>query len=151
MITSLEKQIDIPERKLSIKYFSGQTGIKIAADIVLEEGHTKKATSWETTDANIKKHSFEQVQDYVNRKFGKNFFGEIIVSSDPDNKLLKDILSRDKKEFRKSIIVNPKKYPFKSAMMVFDDMLLIFAGGYNINQKQRNRYHYTKYSCDVLR
>lgn len=126
MVTSLEKQINIPERKLAITYYSGRTGIEMAADIFLEEGRTKKAKSWETTEVNIKEHGMRQLQDYINRRVEKGVFGEMIVSSDAENPTLKDVLSRDRNELRKSVIVSPKKYPFRATMAVFDDTVMIF-------------------------
>lgn len=131
MVSNLNKQIEIPERKLSISYFHGRHGIEMAADMFLEEGRTKKAKSWETTEVNIKEAGIHQLQNYISRRVDKNIFGEMIASADSDNKILKDILLRDKEELRKSIIVNPKKYPFKSAIAVFDDMALIFTFGSN--------------------
>lgn len=131
VVSSLKKQIDIPERKLAITYFYGRSGIEMAADIFLEEGRAKKAKSWEATEANIRESGISQLQNYINRRVEKGILGEMIVAGDPNDKMLKNILSRDYTELRESIIVNPKKYPFNSAIAVFDDMVLIITFGDN--------------------
>lgn len=131
MITSLERKIDIPERKLAISYFSGRAGVEMAADIVLEEGRTKKALSWEATGLNIQEKGIRYLQNYIDRRVEKGIIGNMIVASDADNKVLKKLIARDKQELRKTIIVNSKKYPVKAAIMVFDDMVDIFTFGEN--------------------
>jgi sugar-specific transcriptional regulator TrmB len=129
MIQSLDKKITVPERELSISYYQGVSGVEMAADIFLEEGQTKKAKSWESTKVNIREHGFHQLQEYINRRIKKGVRGEMIVSADAYHPVLKELLKKDKKELRKTIIVSPKKYPFCSAIAVFDDSVLIFTFG----------------------
>jgi sugar-specific transcriptional regulator TrmB len=129
MIEGLEKQISVPERELSINYYTGQSGIEMAADIFLESGRTKIAKSWETTDVNIREHRWHQLQEYISRRVKKGIKGEMIASADSENPVLKNMLARDQAELRTTIIVNSKKYPFRAAIAVFDDSVLIFTSG----------------------
>ena len=131
LTASLEKQIEIPERKLAITYFEGVAGIEMASDILLEEARSKRAKSFEWIPETIKQHGKRQLQEYINRRVQKGIHGEMIVSADVSAQSLKDLLARDKEELRKSILVDHKKYPFRSSLAVLDDAVMIFTYGEN--------------------
>jgi HTH-type transcriptional regulator, sugar sensing transcriptional regulator len=132
VVERLEQQISVPERELAIRYFEGMDGITMAADIILEEGRTKHACSWETTAVNLREHRHygkAALRDYIKRRVAKGVSGNVIYSADPNDPYLKEFLARDREELRRSLFVDPKKYPFKAAMMAYDDMVMIFTFG----------------------
>lgn len=131
MVANLEKQISIPERKLAITYYDGVDGVRVAADIFMDEARTKKGKSWENLDETVMMHGGAQLYEYIKKRVKKGIFGEMIAPADSKHPYIKDRLAHDKAELRKTILVNPKKYPLKASIGVIDDLVMIFTSGDN--------------------
>lgn len=129
MVSGLEKQIDIPERKLSISYYGGRFGIEMASDIMLEEAKADEMISWEEFGEGLKQHGKHQIKSYIKRRVEKGIKGKVIVSADPQDPVLQRWMGRDKEELRKCLLVNHKKYPVKAAIGVLDDTAVIMTFG----------------------
>jgi sugar-specific transcriptional regulator TrmB len=122
----MAKRINVPEQKLAISYYSGVEGVQIASDTWLENAKTKFGKSFENVEAAILQHGKKQVAKSINKRLKKKIKGRMVVSGHPDSPLLKEVLKKDEKELRKSVIVSPNRYPIKASIGVLDDMVFIF-------------------------
>ena len=74
----------------------------------------------------ILQHGSKQIAKTLNKRIKKGIKGRMIVSGHPDSPVLKEVLKKDEKELRKSIVVSPNTYPIKASIVVLDDMVFIF-------------------------
>lgn len=126
MVADLEQKISIPDRKLAISYFDGVEGVRIAADIFMDETKTKLGKSWEELGETARIYGNRQLSEYIKKRVKKGIYGEMITPANFKNPYIKEHLAHDKEELRKSILVSPDQYPIKASIAVADDMVLIY-------------------------
>lgn len=131
MVSNLEKQISAPERKLAISYFDGLEGVSTGCSILFDEARSKKGKSWEDIDRTALQSGQHHLDESIRKRLKQGIFGEMITTSDLKDGYIDKLLSKDKEQLRKSILVSSKKYPFKSSIAVIDDMTLIITSGEN--------------------
>lgn len=132
VVIELSKNTLVKKNKLSIRYFAGDEGMKIASDILLNFTPSHPWKTIENPTLNRKATSAKQIDEYTRKRIGRGISGRCIMAkSAAKTSWLKNHLKEDKRELRKTLLIDDEKFPIEASLVTTGDTVLILTAKEN--------------------
>ncbi|MEX0930491.1 MAG: helix-turn-helix domain-containing protein [Candidatus Paceibacterota bacterium] len=124
-VQSLSQRITVPANDVSVQYFPGVNGVKVAGEIFLSASKGKLWKTFENPLLVASKGGEQGLDRYIERRVEKGIRARVIAPSDVDSEWVDKHLEQDERELRETVLVSPAEYPIDTSIAIEEEMILM--------------------------
>lgn len=122
---SESRKIQSEKNDFETKFYSGEHGIKSAGLEFLQNTKGETWFSFENIELITKNVGFEFEDFYIRERVKRNIKSKAIISFGNDSTFIKNIVKNNERELRKTVLLSPSLYPFKTTIVATRGLALL--------------------------